>query len=118
MAEQLIAADAYHVKAKSMNGHHLVLGELIDTITGETVADTHDERYRQQMARLLVNTKGYSKIDIEPRKSLLVMAGTVVTALTATCSAGGTVTGDSLSTSFASGGASTETVQCVASRSI
>ena len=57
-----------------MNGHHLVLGELDDFITGESLKDTHDERYRQQLARLLVNRKGYLKGDIEPRKSLMVQA--------------------------------------------
>lgn len=57
-----------------MNGHHLILGELVDFITGETLKDTHDERYRQKVARLLVNQKGYLKTDIEPRKELLVRA--------------------------------------------
>lgn len=57
-----------------MNGHHLILGELADFITGETLKDTHDERYRQKVARLLVNQKGYLKTDIEPRKELLVKA--------------------------------------------
>ncbi|UCF94847.1 MAG: type I restriction enzyme HsdR N-terminal domain-containing protein [Desulfobacterales bacterium] len=55
-----------------MGGHHLILGALVDFITGETLADTHDERYRQKIARLLVNVKGYSKADIEPRRKLLV----------------------------------------------
>jgi len=58
-----------------MTGHHLILGELDDLITGETIKDTHDERYRQKIARLLVDRKGYLKSDIEPRKSLLVKAG-------------------------------------------
>jgi len=58
-----------------MTGHHLILGELDDLITGEIVKDTHDERYRQKIARLLVDRKGYLKNDIEPRKSLLVKAG-------------------------------------------
>ena len=58
-----------------MNGHHLILGDLDDFITGEPIKDTHDERYRQQLARLLVNRKGYLKSDIEPRKSLIVQAG-------------------------------------------
>lgn len=58
-----------------MTGHHLILGELDDFITGEPIKDTHDERYRQQLARLMVNRKGYLKSDIEPCKSLLVMAG-------------------------------------------
>lgn len=58
-----------------MNGHHLILGELDDIITGECIKDTHDERYRQKIARLLIDCKGYLKGDIEPRKSLLVQAG-------------------------------------------
>ena len=44
-----------------MNGHHLILGELDDLITGETIKDTLDERYRQKIAGLLVNQKGYLK---------------------------------------------------------
>ncbi len=58
-----------------MTGHHLILGELDDIITGECVKDTHDERYRQKIARLLIDCKGYLKSDIEPRKNLLVQAG-------------------------------------------
>ena len=58
-----------------MDGHHLILGELEDLITGQIIADTHDERYRQKIARLLVEGKGYLKGDIQPRQSLLVQAG-------------------------------------------
>ncbi len=58
-----------------MNGHHLILGELDDLITGETLKDTLDERYRQKIARLLVNQKGYLKADITARQNLLVAAG-------------------------------------------
>ena len=58
-----------------MTGHHLILGELDDFITGESIKDTHDERYRQKLAHLLVNRKGYLKSDIEPRKSLVARAG-------------------------------------------
>jgi hypothetical protein len=58
-----------------MAGHHLILGERIDFITGETIIDTHDERYRQKIAHLLINHKGYQKNDIQPRKDLLVQAG-------------------------------------------
>jgi len=58
-----------------MDGHHLILGKIEDFITGEPIKDTHDERYRQQLARLLVNRKGYLKSDIEQRKSLIVQAG-------------------------------------------
>ena len=58
-----------------MNGHHLILGELDDFLTGEPIKDTHDERYRQQLAQLLVNRKGYLKSDIEAQKKLIVQAG-------------------------------------------
>ena len=58
-----------------MNGHHLILGELNDLITGEKMKDTLDERYRQKIAGLLVNQKGYLKTDIAPRRKLMVTAG-------------------------------------------
>jgi hypothetical protein len=58
-----------------MAGHHLILGEQTDFITGETIPDTHDERYRQKIARLLVNQKRYQKYDIRLRKDLPVQAG-------------------------------------------
>lgn len=50
-----------------MGGHHLVLGETRDYLTGETLVDTHDERYRQKIARLLVEEKGFRRIDLTPR---------------------------------------------------
>lgn len=59
---------------KKTEGHHLILGELVDFITGETIQDTHDERYRQKLARLLVKHNGYLKNEIEPRCELLVTA--------------------------------------------
>lgn len=58
-----------------MDGHHLILGKTNDYITGEIIEDTHDERYRQNIARLLVNEKLYNKLDIKPRHALLVRAG-------------------------------------------
>lgn len=58
-----------------MGGHHLILGELCDFITGELLADTHDERYRQKIARFLVTDKGYAKADIHPRRPMIVAAG-------------------------------------------
>ena len=58
-----------------MGGHHLILGELEDFINGEILADTHDERYRQKIARFLVMEKGYVKADIHPRNPLIVSAG-------------------------------------------
>ena len=58
-----------------MDGHYLILGETTDFITGDPIPDTHDERYRQNIARLLVNVKLYNKTDIKPRHELLVKAG-------------------------------------------
>ena len=37
--------------------HHLIYGHCNDFITGETVVDTDDERYRQKLARFLVEKK-------------------------------------------------------------
>ena len=55
-------------------GHHLILGEQVDFITGCTICDTHDERYRQLLARLLVEHKGYLKKDIDARRELFFKA--------------------------------------------
>lgn len=55
-----------------MGGHHLILGQLTDFVTGETLDDTLDERYRQDIARLLVSQKKYDKADITPRQSLQI----------------------------------------------
>ena len=58
-----------------MNGHHLILGETVDYITGQVIQDTHDEQYRQKVARLLVEKCGYLKPDIIPRIPVTVWAG-------------------------------------------
>ena len=60
---------------KTMGGHHLILGTLRDFITGEVLEETHDERYRQKIARLLVEEKGYAKAEIRSRLPLVVAAG-------------------------------------------
>ena len=57
-----------------MDGHHLILGELTDLISGETLKDTLDERDRQKIARLLIDRLGYLKSNIEPRKTLIAKA--------------------------------------------
>ncbi len=57
-----------------MNGHHLILGELTDCLTGETIPDTHDERYRQKIAKLLLEKRGYAKTEIQARCDLQVQA--------------------------------------------
>lgn len=51
-----------------MNNHHLVLGTCTDYLTGEELEDTHDERYRQSLARRLVEGCGFSRSDIAPRQ--------------------------------------------------
>jgi hypothetical protein len=58
-----------------LGGHQLILGQLTDIITGNTLEDTHDERYRQAIARLLIEKKGYAREDIHPRSNLMVTAG-------------------------------------------
>ena len=58
-----------------MEGHHLVLGTTTDYITGEQLTDTHDERYRQKVARFLVEACGYARQEIRPRNPLVVTAG-------------------------------------------
>jgi hypothetical protein len=58
-----------------MNGHHLILGETVDFLTGKILKDTHDERYRQALARLLVEKRGYLKKEITPRCPLKLEAG-------------------------------------------
>lgn len=58
-----------------MGKGYLVLGELVDFITGKTIKDTHDQQYRQKLARLLVNDKGYQKKDIKTGCELHVKVG-------------------------------------------
>lgn len=50
--------------------HHLIYGTCTDFLTGQSVVDTDDERYRQKLARLLVENKGYAKSDIESRLTI------------------------------------------------
>ena len=47
--------------------HHMIYGETTDFVTGEQITDTDDERYRQQLARFLVEEKGYRKEDLQVR---------------------------------------------------
>jgi len=55
-----------------MTGHHLVLGELVDFLTGKAIEDTHDERIRQGVARVLVDQKGYGREDIRSGDKITV----------------------------------------------
>jgi hypothetical protein len=50
-----------------MEGHHLILGKITDYLTGKTIRNTHDEQYRQKIARILVEKLGYEKKDVMPR---------------------------------------------------
>lgn len=58
-----------------MSGHHLILGELSDFLTGKILEDTLDERYRQKIARILVEQKRYLSGDIGSHRMLTVSAG-------------------------------------------
>jgi len=57
------------------NPHHLVMGELTDYLTGQTIADTHDERYHQKLAKFLVETLGYAKEQIRQNEAVGVCTG-------------------------------------------
>lgn len=54
--------------------HHYIFGKTTDFLTGETLVDTHDERYRQDIARILVEDKGYDKSEIRPRLTMTAHA--------------------------------------------
>jgi hypothetical protein len=56
--------------------HHIVYGTLIDYITGEELVDTDDERTRQDLARMMVEEKGYAKTDLEPRRCIETLFAT------------------------------------------
>ena len=57
------------------NTHHLVLGQLNDFLTGQVLVDTHDERYRQKIAKKLVLDKGFIPSDIDSNQKIEVTAG-------------------------------------------
>ncbi|MDR9501155.1 MAG: type I restriction enzyme HsdR N-terminal domain-containing protein [Desulfurivibrionaceae bacterium] len=50
--------------------HHLIYGQCLDYITGQQLVDTDDERRRQELARLMVEEKGWPKEDIEMRLTI------------------------------------------------
>jgi hypothetical protein len=56
--------------------HEISLGRTIrDYLTGEELEETTYEEFRQGLARLLVEEKGYSKETIRPRISIRFMVG-------------------------------------------
>jgi len=50
--------------------HHLIYGTLADYFTGEELTDTDDERIRQQLAKMMVEEKGYPKESLTPRLAI------------------------------------------------
>lgn len=50
--------------------HHMIYGSLSDYVTGEPLVDTDDERYRQKLARLLVEKRGFAKNELEMRRRI------------------------------------------------
>jgi len=53
----------------------MVYGTMVDFVTGEQIVDTDDERYRQKIARFLVEEKGYGKEDMEVRRKIETLFG-------------------------------------------
>ncbi|MDD9304265.1 MAG: type I restriction enzyme HsdR N-terminal domain-containing protein [Desulfobacter sp.] len=54
------------------HSHHLIMGKIKDFLTGETLLDTHDERYRQTLAKHLVNVLGYDKQRVEKNRKIQI----------------------------------------------
>lgn len=55
--------------------HHFIYGTLTDYCTGDAIVDTDDERYRQKIARLLVEEKGYAKGELTVRHRIETLFG-------------------------------------------
>ncbi len=53
----------------------LIHGDLEDYLTGQTLPDTDDERYRQKLARFLVEERGFRREEVEPRVPVPVPVG-------------------------------------------
>jgi len=51
-----------------IRSHHLIYGTTVDYVTGDQVVDTDDERYRQNLARFLIDRKGYQRSEIEVKR--------------------------------------------------
>ena len=50
--------------------HHLIYGTINDYLTGEALTDTDDERIRQDIARMMVEAKGYQPGQLIPRQRI------------------------------------------------
>ena len=53
--------------------HHLIYGSLKDFLSSEELTDTDDERIRQELARMMVEEKGYSPEQLEPRLTIATL---------------------------------------------
>ncbi|MGB3210666.1 MAG: type I restriction enzyme HsdR N-terminal domain-containing protein [Desulforhopalus sp.] len=47
--------------------HHLIYGTLRDHLTDEELTDTDDERIRQELTRFMLEDKGFSREQLQPR---------------------------------------------------
>jgi hypothetical protein len=63
-----------HSDHSDPNPHHLILGRMKDFLTGKELIDTHDERYRQKIAKILVLEKHFDKKDIHARTEIEINA--------------------------------------------
>jgi hypothetical protein len=57
-----------------MGKHHLVLGHTQDILSGKTIEDTHDNRYRQKLAHRLLEM-GYTTREIQSHIPLVLICG-------------------------------------------
>ena len=48
----------------------VIHGKVVDFVTGHTIDDTEDERYRQKLAKFLVEEKGFLREDIQVQREL------------------------------------------------
>ncbi len=55
---------------RKIPGHHIIYGTLKDYLTGEDLPDTDDERFRQDLERMMVEEKGFAREDLEPRLTI------------------------------------------------
>jgi len=58
------------MKKQDVQGLHFVYGTLKDILTGKEILDTDDERFRQKIARLLIEEKGWPSGNITPGKRI------------------------------------------------
>ncbi len=62
--------------------HHFIYGTCTDFVSGQVVTDTDDERYRQKLARMLVEELGFAKEELTPRRTIdTLFAGQFVTSV-------------------------------------